>query len=105
MTKESGPQSPAPDSAGEDQYKSKRGRKPSQAKLAMLESKKLFSDNNKKSNDCDSANENGSASKKQVKKKKSANNGDDTPKVKKKKLVKVSGVFHSGWCERNLIGF
>ena len=96
MTKESAPQSPAPDSAGEDQFKSKRGRKPSQAKLAMLESKKLFSDNKKKSNDCDSTNENGSANKKQVKKKKSTNNGDDALNVKKKKLIKVSGVFNTG---------
>lgn len=88
MTKEGTPQSPAPDSASEDQYKSKRGRKPSQAKLAMLESKKLFSESKKKSTDVDSSNENGN-NKKQIKKKKIiSSNNEDTSKIKKKKLIK-----------------
>lgn len=46
MTKDLGSRSPV-ESPIDEQYKSKRGRRPSQAKLAMLESKKLFADKRK----------------------------------------------------------
>jgi len=46
MTKDLGSQSPV-ESPNDEQCKSKRGRKPSQAKLAMLESKKLFAEKRK----------------------------------------------------------
>ena len=85
MTKELGSQSPAAESPIDDQYKSKRGRKPSQAKLAMLESKRLFADK-KRFLDTDSG------EKRQIKKKKMSEDvkSKNTAKIKKKKNSKVS---------------
>ena len=84
--------SPATYSPIDDQSKSKRGRKPSQAKLAMLESKKLLADK-RKFFDADGD------GKRNIKKKKSFS--DDQKHIKKtdiisnqknrkKKIVKVS---------------
>lgn len=85
MTKDLGAQSPA-DSPSDDLYKSKRGRRPSQAKLAMLESKKLFADKKRFLD--------GDDNKRQVKKKKltADNNAKNASKIKKKKNAKGKGI-------------
>ena len=92
MTKEIGCQSPV-NSPGDEQYKSKRGRKPSQAKLAMLEPKKLFAEK-KRFLDTD---DDGSTRKKKKKivddtKK---NSDSHTSKLKKKKN---SSKVNFGFC-------
>jgi len=66
MTREAGAQSPVDPSV--DELKTKRGRKPSQAKLAMLESKRLFADKRRFPDD------NGDGGNKKSKKKKSSTN-------------------------------
>ena len=66
MTREAGTQSPVDPSV--DELKTKRGRKPSQAKLAMLESKRLFADKKRFPDDS------GDGNNKKSKKKKSSSN-------------------------------
>ena len=58
MTKDPGSQSPL-ESPNDESCKSKRGRKPSQAKLAMLESKKLFAEKRKLLETAETADTNG----------------------------------------------
>lgn len=89
MTKDIGSESPA-ESPNDDQYKSKRGRKPSQARLAMEESKKLFAEKRKLIDSNVSTEANG---RKNVKKKKimeygktkKGNEGGNAPKMKIKR--------------------
>lgn len=112
MTKDNGNQSPV-ESAIDDQYKSKRGRKPSQAKLAMLESKRLFAD---KRRFPESEAGDGNAKSKAKKKKpsndtKSKNASSSTTnnfasnKMKKKKAVKVSILIFKCCFESALLTF
>ena len=93
MTKDLGSQSPV-ESPSDEQYKSKRGRKPSQAKLAMLESKKLFAEKRKI---MDSDNGDGSGRKHAKKKKlieygKTKKNAEGGTKLKKKRNKVKTGV-------------
>ena len=95
MTKDSGNQSPVELSI-DDQYKSKRGRKPSQAKLAMLESKRLFADKRRfpYADNGDGNGKSKSKKKKQSGDKNNKNNSSTTNtfgsnKLKKKKNGKV----------------
>ena len=95
MTKDNGNQSPV-ESSIDDQYKSKRGRKPSQAKLAMLESKRLFADK-RRFPDTDNGDGKSKAKKKKPSQDKSinknttsaTNNLGGSNKLKKKKNGKV----------------
>lgn len=96
MTKDTGNQSPV-ESAIDDQYKSKRGRKPSQAKLAMLESKRLFADK-RRFPDAENGDGKSKAKKKKPSQEKSNNKNNNTStnsnlggssKLKKKKNGKV----------------
>jgi len=111
MTKESGSQSPIPESPGtDDQYKSKRGRKPSQAKLAMLESKKLFADSKKRLIESDPITENGSGKKLLKKKKfddsKNKKNFDlHSTKLKRKKSTKNKADLLSPKAKASKRGF
>lgn len=96
MTKDNGNQSPV-ESAIDDQCKSKRGRKPSQAKLAMLESKRLFADK-RRFPDADNGDGKSKAKKKKPSQDKTNKNNAsttnlDSNKLKKKKNGKVFLFF------------
>ena len=91
---------PAGESKNESKLKTKRGRKPSQAKLAMLESKKLFAEKRK----TDTTESNGEMTRKvkkrvehgDVKKQGDSAGGDAQEKLtKKKKTLVVSLYFNS----------
>lgn len=105
MTKETEVMSPI-GSPLDDQFKStKRGRKPSQAKLAMLESKRLFADKRRFPDF-----ENGDSNTKKSKKKKiitdknKKNTSDDMKFKKKKPVGKVSNSFvYNSLCVHSFI--
>lgn len=88
MTKDTGRVSPLGNPL-DDQFKSKRGRKPSQAKLAMLESKRLFAD---KRRFPDSDNGDGTTKKSKKKKVISDRNKKSTDELKFKKKKTVPKV-------------